>query len=246
MKNNTNSQYGGFIPKHGGYRNLLCFQKAEIIYDGTCYFVEHFMQKPDRTIDQMVQAARSGKQNIAEGSMASAMSKQSEMFLTNVAKASLEELLLDYEDFLRVRKLTIWGKDHRFTKRFQEINRTPNATYETYRKALEHENPEICANAMLCLIHAVIALIARLLKQQEQDFLQNGGIKERMMQMRVEAKMLAQKAKTATTPDCPNCGKPMTVRKAATGKNAGKEFWGCTGYPECKGIMNVKKYQNGK
>ena len=116
--NNINSQYGGFIPKHGGYRNLLCFQKAEIIYDGTCYFVKHFLQQPDRTIDQMIQAARSGKQNIAEGSMASAMSKQSEMFLTNVAKASLEELLLDYEDFLRTRNLTIWGKDHRFTKRF--------------------------------------------------------------------------------------------------------------------------------
>ena len=237
---NTNSQYGGFIPKHGGYRNLLCFQKAEIIYDGTYYFVEHFLKKPDRTIDQMVQAARSGKQNIAEGSMASAMSKQSEMFLTNVAKASLEELLLDYEDFLRTRKLAIWGKEHRLTKRFQEINRKPNATYETYRKALENENPEICANAMLCLIHAVIVLIARLLQQQEQDFLQNGGIKERMMQMRVEAKMLALKAKASLSPACPNCGKSMALRKAVTGKNAGKEFWGCTGYPECKEIINVE------
>ena len=240
MENNkTNSQNGGFIPKHGGYRNLLCFQKAEIIYDATCYFVEHFLQKPDRTIDQMVQAARSGKQNIAEGSMASAMSKQSEMFLTNIAKASLEELLLDYEDFLRTKKLTIWGKDHRLTKRFQEINRTPNATYETYRKALENENPEICANAMLCLIHAVIVLISRLLQQQERDFLQNGGIKERMMQMRVEAKMLAQKTKTTVSPACPKCGSPMILRKAAKGKNAGKEFWGCTGYPECNGVVNI-------
>ncbi|MCL2436160.1 MAG: four helix bundle suffix domain-containing protein [Lentimicrobiaceae bacterium] len=237
----TNSQYGGFIPKHGGYRKLLCFQKAEIIYDGTCYFVEHFLQKSDRTTDQMVQAARSGKQNIAEGSMASAMSKQSEMFLTNVAKASLEELMLDYEDFLRIRKLAIWGKDHHLTKRFQTINRTANATYETYRKALENENPEICANAMLCLIHAVIVLIARLLQQQERDFLQNGGIKERMMQMRVEAKMLALKAKTTAPPFCPNCGKPMILRKAAIGKNAGKEFWGCTEYPECKGVVNVEK-----
>jgi four helix bundle suffix protein len=237
--NTNNSQYGGFIPKHGGYRNLLCFQKAEVIYDATCYFVEHFLHKPDRTIDQMVQAARSGKQNIAEGSMASAMSKQSEMFLTNVAKASLEELLLDYEDFLRTRKLTLWGKDHRLTKRFQELNRTPNATYETYRKALENENPEICANAMCCLIHAVIVLIARLTQQQEQDFLKNGGIKERMMQMRVEAKMLAQKAKISSPPTCPTCGNPMILRKAATGKNAGKEFWGCTGYPECKGVVNI-------
>jgi four helix bundle suffix protein len=237
--NTLNTQYGGFILKHGGYRNLLCFQKAEIIYDATCYFVEHFLHKPDRTIDQMVQAARSGKQNIAEGSMASAMSKQSEMFLTNVAKASLEELLLDYEDFLRTRKLTLWGKDHLLTKRFQELNRTPNATYDTYRKALENEDPEICANAMCCLIHAVIVLMARLLQQQEQDFLKNGGIKERMMQMRVEAKMLAQKAKTKTPPVCPICGGQMTLRKAVKGKTAGKEFWGCTGYPDCKGIVNV-------
>ena len=236
---NTNSQYGGFIPKYGGYRNLLCFQKAEIIYDATCYFVKRFLHQPDRTIDQMVQAARSGKQNIAEGSMASAMSKQSEMFLTNVAKASLEELLLDYEDFLRTRKLTVWGKEHRFTKRFQEINRTPNATYETYRKALENENPEICANSMICLIHAVIVLIAKLQQQQEQDFLKNGGIKERMMQMRVDAKMQAQKAKTTVPPNCPNCGKQMILRKSAKGKTVGKEFWGCTGYPECKGVANI-------
>jgi hypothetical protein len=99
---NNNSQ--GFIPKHGGYRNLISYQKAEIIYDGTVYFTNRFYRRPDRTIDQMVQAARSGKQNIVEASMASAMSKQSEVFLTNVAKASLEELLIDYEDFLRTRK----------------------------------------------------------------------------------------------------------------------------------------------
>ncbi|MDR0872043.1 MAG: four helix bundle protein, partial [Prevotellaceae bacterium] len=102
---NTNTQNGGFIPKHGGYRNLISFQKAEIIYDGTVYFTRRFYRKPDRTIDQMVQAARSGKQNIAEASMASAMSKQSEIFLTNVAKASLEELFLDYRDFLRTNQL---------------------------------------------------------------------------------------------------------------------------------------------
>ena len=100
MQNKNNPQ--GFIPAHGGYRNLITFQKSEIIYDGTVYFTGRFFNKYNRTIDQMVQAARSGKQNIAEASMASATSKETEIKLTNVARASLEELLIDYEDFLRV------------------------------------------------------------------------------------------------------------------------------------------------
>src|SRR5580765_7081469 len=101
----------GFIPVHGGYRNLITYQKAEIIYDGTVYFTKKFLKKYDRTIDQMVQAARSGKQNIAEASMASATSKETEIKLTNVARASLEELLIDYRDFLRVRDFVIWEKN---------------------------------------------------------------------------------------------------------------------------------------
>lgn len=103
----------GFIPVHGGYRSLYSYQKAVIIYDGTVYFTGRFFHKYDRTVGQMVQAARSGKQNIAEASMASATSKETEIKLTNVALASLEELLIDYEDFLRTRKLPVWEKDHR-------------------------------------------------------------------------------------------------------------------------------------
>jgi four helix bundle protein len=103
--NNPNSK--GFIPPNGGYRNLISYQKAEIIYDGTVYFTGRFFGKYDRTIDQMVQAARSGKQNIAEASVASATSKETEIKLTNVARASLEELLIDYEDFLRTKKLPL-------------------------------------------------------------------------------------------------------------------------------------------
>lgn len=98
----------GFIPLHGGYRKLITYQKAEIIFDGTHHFCSHFLKKYDRTIDQMVQAARSGKQNIAEASMASATSKETEIKLTNVARASLEELLIDYEDYLRINKLKKW------------------------------------------------------------------------------------------------------------------------------------------
>ena len=103
---------GGFIPAHGGYQKLLSYQKAEIVYDATVYFCERFIDRRSRTHDQMVQAARSGKQNIVEGSMASGTSKETEIKLTNVARASLEELLADYRDFLRVRKLPIWDKDH--------------------------------------------------------------------------------------------------------------------------------------
>ena len=140
----------GFIPTHGGYRNLFSYQKAEIIYDGTVYFTNRFFHKYDRTVGQMVQAARSGKQNIAEGSMASATSKETEIKLTNVARASLEELQIDYEDFLRNNKLPIWEKNHRLVTRLRELNKnTANPTYETFKKAIEHESPEICANTMI-------------------------------------------------------------------------------------------------
>ena len=183
---NNNKQ--GFIPKHGGYRNLISYQKAEIIYDGTVYFTNRFYRKGDRTIDQMVQAARSGKQNIVEASMASATSKETEIKLTNVAKASLEELLIDYEDFLRTRNLPIWGIEHHLTERFRELNRTPDATYQTYIKAIENENPEICANSMICLIRIVSFLLARQIQKLEKDFLEHGGLRERMTKARIESR----------------------------------------------------------
>ena len=132
-----NKNTEGFIPTHGGYRNLFSYQKAEIIYDGTVYFTNRFFHKYDRTVGQMVQAARSGKQNIAEGSMASATSKETEIKLTNVARASLEELQIDYEDFLRTNKLPIWDKEHRLVARLRELNRSvPIPTYETFKRPL--------------------------------------------------------------------------------------------------------------
>ncbi len=175
----------GFIPKHGGYRNLITYQKSEIIYDGTIYFTNRAFKKYDRTIGQMVQAARSGKQNIAEASMASATSKEMEIKLTNVARASLEELKIDFEDYLRSNKKEIWGKDHRLTQRFRELNRTPNATYDTYKKAIEHEQLEICANSMICLINIVSYLLAQQIKSLEQAFLNEGGLRERMTKARI-------------------------------------------------------------
>lgn len=184
MQNNKN-KIEGFIPQHGGYKNLITYQKSEIIYDGTIYFTKRFFRKYDRTIDQMVQAARSGKQNIVEASMASGTSKEMEIKLTNVARASLEELLIDYQDFLRTNKLPLWDKNHRLALRFREINRTPNATYETYIKAIEHEQPEICANSMVCLINIVSFLLSQQIKSLEQAFLKEGGLRERMTKARL-------------------------------------------------------------
>ena len=177
----------GFIPTHGGYRNLFSYQKAEIIYDGTVYFTNRFFNKYDRTVGQMVQAARSGKQNIAEGSMASATSKETEIKLTNVARASLEELQIDYEDFLRTQKLPLWAKDHRLVARLRELNKSvPNPTYETFKKAIEHESPEICANTMITLIKICTYLLKQQIKQLETAFVKEGGLRERMTKARIE------------------------------------------------------------
>lgn len=183
MSNKRNPD--GFIPDHGGYRNLISYRKAEIIYDGTVFFCRRYFDKYDRTIDQMVQAARSGKQNIAEASMASGTSKETEIKLTNVARASLEELRIDYEDFLRTRNLTVWEKDHRYVTRLRELNRTPNANYETFRKGIEHPDPEICANVMIGLIIITSYLLSRQLQMLEEAFIREGGLRERMTQARL-------------------------------------------------------------
>jgi four helix bundle suffix protein len=185
--NSGNKNIEGFIPKHGGYRKLFSYQKAEIIYDGTVYFTNRFYNKYDRTVGQMVQAARSGKQNIAEASLASATSKETEIKLTNVARASLEELQLDYEDFLRTNKLPIWDKGHRLVTRLRELNKSSaNPTYNTFVKAIENESPEICANTMITLIKICTYLLKQQLNQLEIAFVKEGGLKEKMTKARID------------------------------------------------------------
>ena len=157
------------------------------------YFTKRFFGKYDRTIDQMVQAARSGKQNIAEASMASATSKETEIKLTNVARASLEELMIDYQDFLRTNKLPLWDKEHKLTIRLRELNKIPGATYETFRKAIENESPEICANAMIGLIKVVTYLLNQQIKSLENSFLKEGGLRERMTKARLNIRNKGQK-----------------------------------------------------
>lgn len=130
----------GFIPAHGDYRKLISYQKAEIIYDATFEFCKRFLSKSDRTIDQMMQAARSGKQNIIEGSLASGTSKETEIKLTNVARASLGELLADYKDFLRARGLNEWDKDSKqavFARNLRVSKDGAPVNYETYRPFIE-------------------------------------------------------------------------------------------------------------
>jgi four helix bundle suffix protein len=160
--------------------------KSEIIYDGTIYFTKRFFQKYDRTIDQMVQAARSGKQNIVEASMASGTSKEMEIKLTNVARASLEELKIDYQDFLRTNKLPLWDKDHKLVARLRELNKIPNANYDTFKKAIENESQEICANVMIGMINLVSYLLSKQIKALEIAFIHEGGLKERMTKVRIE------------------------------------------------------------
>ena len=174
----------GLIPAHGGYRKLKSFIGAEIVYDATVAFCDRFINIRSRTHDQMVQAARSGRQNIAEGSMASGTSKKTELKLVGVARASLEELLLDYEDFLRQRGLPLFGKDHPLSLEIRELGRMPDRTYATYRSYIEEAPPEIAANTALCLIHQTNYLLDRQLRALEQAFLEQGGFTERLYRAR--------------------------------------------------------------
>jgi len=176
---------GRFIPPHGGYENLLSFQKARIVYDGTVRFCERFLKKTDRTCDQMIQAARSGKQNILEGSQVSGTSKETEIKLTNVARASLEELIEDYRDFLRLRGIEEWPAEHSHTRKLRQLNRKPNADYETFKKGIEHPDPAIAANVMIGLIKVTNYLLDQQLRQLEAAFVREGGLRERMTRARL-------------------------------------------------------------
>ena len=175
-----------FLPPGGNYQNLLSYKKSEIIYDFTFRFSERFLKRGDRTPDQMVQAARSGKQNIAEGSKASVTSTEMELKLTNVARASLEELLLDYQDFLRVRDFPLWEKNSKEALYVRKLGKTENESFDTYRTYMETRPPETLANIAICLIHQANYLLDRQIKRLEQDFLKKGGLRENMTRARLD------------------------------------------------------------
>ena len=232
---------------------MRSFCTAQLVYDGTVIFCNRFIDRRSRTNDQMVQAARSGVQNIAEGSLASATSKETELKLTNVARASLGELLLDYEDFLRQRGLRLWAPDSHeaLAVRKGYLSDRSDKSDKPDRSdpyALLTASSEVAANTLICLINQASSLLRNQIRQLEQDFLAHGGLRERMTRARLEARGtssdqsdMSDWSNKITAPSCPKCGKPRRQRTARTGPHAGQPFWGCTGYPDCKGIRSVQK-----
>ncbi len=251
----------------GGYRGSCSFQTATLIYDATYWFCEQFIDPCSRTVDQMVQAARSGRQNIAEGSRAAATSSQTELRLTNTARASLEELLLDYEDYLRQRHLLQWEANspealavRQVPQRFRQDRSDPSAPtdltdltdpqrWALYAPWPDHGDPGVRANALICLIHQANYLLDQQIAALERQFVEEGGYSEQL----AAARLAERQRRTAVDradpsdpadpadriPACPVCGKPTVLRTAKSGTNAGKQFWGCTAYPDCRGEVRL-------
>lgn len=188
----------GFIPPHGGYAGLLAYKKALIVFQGTCRFCERFLEKRDRTVDQMVQAARSGKQNIVEGSKISGTSKEAEIKLLNVSRSSLEDLLEDYTDFLRKRKAVLGTKNSREALFVRNLAREENVSYETYETHVETRSAEVVANIIICVIHQTNYLLDQLIRKLEKDFLAEGGLRKCMTRAR-----LTHRAKQRLHPQVP-------------------------------------------
>jgi len=176
------------LPPRGDYQTLLSYQKSLVVYQITYRFCQLYLKKNDRTIDQMVQAARSGKQNIVEGSKAATTSKEMEIKLTNVARASLEELLEDYRDYLRTRDLRIWDKQSREATYVRQLGKTVPLSYDLFREYIESRPAEVVANIAICLINQVNYLLDQQLKSLEKRFLKDGGLRERMTRARLQAR----------------------------------------------------------
>ncbi|MEI8033325.1 MAG: four helix bundle suffix domain-containing protein [Chlorobiaceae bacterium] len=239
------------IRPSGGYRDTCSFQTSTIIYDATVWFCEKFVDSRSRLTDKMVQAARSGRQNIAEGSRAAATSSQTELRLLNVARSSLEELLLDYEDFLRHRRLGQWAADSLEALAVREVPRkfrsdrsdltdlTDHERWKLYAPWLEHADPAVRANALICLIHQANFLLDQQTDSLESRFIEGGGCSEQLATERLAHRVKQKNDQPSLTPPCPQCGKPMVVRTAHSGKTAGKQFWGCTAFPDCKGVVAI-------
>jgi four helix bundle suffix protein len=158
---------------------------AEIVYDATTEFCKRFLQKRDRTYDQMIQAARSGKQNIVEGSQVSGTSKEGELKLVGVARASLEELLTDYKDFLRTRQSDLWPKDSKEASFVRKLANRPNRSYTTYKTYIETRPADVVANIIICIIHQTNFLLDRQLRALETAFIEQGGLREAMTRARL-------------------------------------------------------------
>lgn len=248
----------------GGYRSLRSFQVTTLIYDGTVAFCDRHLDRRSRTHDQMVQAARSGRQNIAEGNRMGSTSSKSELHLTNVARSSLEELLLDYEDYLRQHQLPLWKPDSPEAQAVRQAlwrSDSPisegtlsdpgddgdRARWQIYQPWLDHTNAAVTANAQICLIHQANYLLDQQIIALEQAFIEGGGYTETLATARLRHRSTMPRGdqpdqsdpsdQTDSSPRCPECGGLTVVRTARIGRNAGSRFWGCTAYPDCKGVV---------
>ena len=250
---------GDILMTHGGYEKLRSYKVAEAVYDATVVFCNRFISRQSRTHDQMVQAARSGVRNISEGSGAAATSRKSEMLLTNVARASLsDELIKDYKSFLIQNGLRVWSKDSPEAKDIRERLRYdtaqgPHTEHMHIRGLSDLSNyvskaePEQAANAMLCAVNQAAYLLRRQIEAQGRIFVEEGGFSERLHASRMKRREMGKSDKSdgsdqsdkSDNPTCPLCGKGMLRRMAQQGPHEGQPFWGCAGYPHCKGILPV-------
>ena len=236
-----------------GYFRLDSWVLANLVQLGTQRFCRMFLNRTNdpcgRQYDQMTQAARSGCANISEGSARRATSRETEMKLTDVARASLAELAGDYINWLLQKKQTPWRKDSAEARAVYAIRLDrPDYGEDIIHDAcghilaqqakftvwLESKDDVIMANALLILIARVINMLNHQLETQGKTFKDEGGFREKLTQVRLAARAVDEDA-----PRCPDCGQPMTRRKARQGKNAGQEFWGCTGYPDCKAVLAI-------
>jgi restriction system protein len=232
------------------------FQIATLIYDATVVFCHRFIDDHACTTDQLVRAARVGRQNIGEGSRAPSAANQTKIRLFGVARASLDELLFDYEDFLRQRGLPLWDQNGPQARRVRELAHAPQpdpqaladptglaSIFGPHTPWLNHQDPAIVANTIVCLIHQVNDLLKQQLGVLERDFAQEGGSAERLAAARIAErerersapKSIDREKREHVVPDCPTCGAPMVLRTARRGKTPGAQFWGCTSYPDCRG-----------
>jgi four helix bundle suffix protein len=246
------------IAKHGGYRKLDSFTLAYLIQLGTYRFCEEFLNRRNdpcgRQFDQMTQAARSGRENIIEGSERAGTSSGTEIRLTDVARASLGELKGDYEFWLVRRRVAPWPQASAEAQAVYELRLDPNpiqpgddlhrsskyimAQYDKFARWLESDDPDIVANAMLILLSRVLNMLGKQLKAQGNTFVEEGGFRERMTAVRLEERDRQQADPDA--PECPECGARMVKRTARAGKTPGQPFWGCGRYPECRGTREFE------
>lgn len=237
----------------GGYFWLDSWILANIVQLGTQAFCGRFLNRTNdpcgRQFDQMTQAARSGCANNAEGSARRATSKETEMKLTDVARSSLAELSGDFQNWLLRQGKIPWGKNtpearEVYAVRLEKADYGEDVVHDAcahilaqkkkFEKWLEHGNDEAMANALLILIARVINMLNHQLEAQVETFEKEGGFREKLSGMRIEAR-----AKQESAPTCSECGNKMIRRQAKNGKNAGREFWGCTGYPKCKAVLEM-------